>query len=189
VIAYKFLKAGGVGLVSGFRWPLPRDGWPGDWVEAAAPVRECESGIHVCRAKDLPYWMHDELWAIEVDGPVVEAVDMVVAPRGRLLGMLEGWSAAGRTTFIQASWDRATRRIREVPADRRRHAVAFMEHMEGYLARNWVQLGTLCSALAIASTEPPGADEKATAKAAYRRERAWQAEWMVGQLRLELPAG
>src|SRR5205085_9726919 len=75
MIAYKFLKSGAVGLVSGFRWPTPGAGSPGDWVEARAPVRECEAGIHVCRAGDLPYWMHDELWAIEIDGEAAEGVN------------------------------------------------------------------------------------------------------------------
>ena len=190
MIAYKFLKAGAVGLVSGFQWPKPRGEAPGGWVQARGPVRECESGIHVCRPGDLPYWMFDELWAIEVEGEMVPGLDMLIAPRGRLLGMLPGWSAPGRVRLIEACRDRMAEHIARVPSERRAHADAFMGHMDGYLRNGWTQLAALCSAMAIASTvdAPPGsAEQKAATRGVYRGERAWQAEWMVRELGLALP--
>jgi hypothetical protein len=190
VIAYKFLKTGAVGLVSGFQWPMPRGDTPGQWVEAQGPVRECESGIHVCRPGDLPYWMFDELWAIEVEGNLVRGLDMLIALRGRLLGMLSGWSAPGRVRLIEACRDRMAEHIARLPAARRVHADAFMPHMDVYLTHGWAQLAALCSAMAIASTvdAPPGsAEEKAATRDVYRRERTWQAEWMVRELALALP--
>jgi hypothetical protein len=190
VIAYKFLKTGAVGLVTGFQWPTPRGEAPGEWVEARGPVCECDCGIHVCRPGDLPYWMFDELWAIEVDGELTEGLDMLIAPRGRLLGMLSGWSASSRTRLIEACLDRMAEHIASVPAERRTHAEALMRHMDGYLRAGWTQLAALCSAMAIASTvdAPPGtAEEKAATRGVYRQERAWQAEWMVRELGLALP--
>jgi len=185
MIAYKFLRSGAKGLVSGFRWPTPQGGSPGEWVHATSPIRECEAGIHVCRAMDLPYWMCDELWAIEVDGEVVEGTDMLIAPRGRLLHPLSGWTRAGRTRFVEACRDRAARIIAETSGERRQHADAFMGHMDNYLRLEWTQLGALCAALAIASTRG-GPDDTAVVKAAYWNERAWQSQWLVESLGLAL---
>ena len=84
---YKFLCAGGVGPFSGYRWPLPDAGAAGPWV-ASAPVAGtvvCERAVHACRLRDLPWWLHDELWEAELDGPVTAGRHKVMAPRGRLL--------------------------------------------------------------------------------------------------------
>jgi hypothetical protein len=185
MIAYKFLKSGAVGLVSGFRWPAPNGDSPGDWVNAASPIRECDAGIHVCRAADLPYWMCDELWAIEIDGEIIEGTDLLIASRGRLLYRLQGWTRPGQKRFVEACRDRAARIIDQAPAARRHHADAFMGHMDNYLRLEWTQLGALCTALAIATTcsEP---DDTAAVKSAYRSERAWQAQWLVDNLDLAL---
>ena len=83
--AYKFLAAGGIGPFTGFRWPV------GEWVEADG-VDLCRDGIHACRASDLPNWIDDELWEIELDGEVVEQERKLVARRGRLVRRLEGWT-------------------------------------------------------------------------------------------------
>jgi hypothetical protein len=185
MIAYKFLKAGAVGLVSGFRWPTPTGDSPGAWVDAAAPLRECESGVHVCRAEDLPYWMYEELWAIEVEGDTIEGVNMLVAPRGRLLYPMAGWTRPGRTTFVEACRDRATSLVGEAPPERRKHGDAFLTHMDGYLRGELTQLAALCAALAVASTEEVEGDAAAT-KSAYHRERSWQSQWLVENLGLGL---
>ena len=42
---------------------------------------------------DLAYWLHDELWEIELDGDVQESLRKVVGRRGRLLRRLDSWSA------------------------------------------------------------------------------------------------
>jgi hypothetical protein len=184
MIAYKFLRSGAVGLVSGFGWPKPRGGAPGEWVESVGPLRACESGVHVCRGRDLPYWMHDELWTIEVDGEVVEAADMLIALRGRLLSRVDSWNPDRRTAFVEACRDRAAEHVARTPPARRTHGEAFMGHMGKYLRLQWTQLGALCAALAIASTTEGGDDDAAGAKALYRSEREWQARWLVEHLGL-----
>jgi hypothetical protein len=193
MIAYKFLRSGAAGLVSGFHWPTPDAGSPGAWVHAASPVRECGTGIHVCRAPDLPYWMCDELWAIEIEGAVVEGTDMLIAPSGRLLYRFSGWTRAGQQRFVEACRDRAARVIGQAPPDRRQHADAFMGHMDNYQQLEWTPLGALCTALAIASTYG-GPDDAAVVKAAFRQERVWQSRWLIENLGLTLdsertPAG
>ena len=52
LIAYKFLHADGTTIFSDFRWPLPRGGRPGEWIEA--PVDPCRSGVHACRCVPRP---------------------------------------------------------------------------------------------------------------------------------------
>jgi hypothetical protein len=186
MMAYKFLKAGAVGHVSGFAWPRPEGDAPGPWVESTPPVRQCASGVHVCRAPDLPYWISDELWAIEVEGPIVEGLNMLVARRGRLCYPFPGWTRAGRNRFVEACRDRAAARVGDAPPERRKHADAFMGHMDTYLRLEWTPLGALCAALAIASTSEGGGERPEPTKAAYRRERQWQARWLVDELHLEL---
>jgi hypothetical protein len=104
VLAYKFLDRGGRTLIRAVQWPLPQDGNPGPWLEAAA-ARPCREGIHACRRQDLAYWVQHELWEIELDGDVVEAENKVVARRGRLVRRIDTWAdGAGRELGAWCSW-------------------------------------------------------------------------------------
>jgi hypothetical protein len=107
VIAYKFLCAGGVGPFSRYAWPLPRDGRPGAWVIAAADAVPCRTAVHACRVGDLPWWLQDELWEVELDGEVSAGRHKVMAPRGRLLGRVAGWDAGCAQRFADACAMRA----------------------------------------------------------------------------------
>lgn len=89
--AYKFLSHDGLGVFSGFSWPLPSSG-PGAWVEA--DVDACRTGIHACRRVDLPYWLAPSLYEIELDGPVDTLAVKIVASRGRLIRRIDGWNEA-----------------------------------------------------------------------------------------------
>lgn len=60
-------------------------------MDAPATAQVCETGVHACRAGDLPYWLGRELWEVELAGVVVEARYKLVAGRGRLLRRIEGW--------------------------------------------------------------------------------------------------
>jgi hypothetical protein len=102
--AYKFLKADGKGVFSGFAWPLP-NGAPGDWV--AAEVDPCRSGVHACRARDLPYWLAPTLYEVELDGHVAQTGMKLVAPRGRLVRRIETWNDETRAEYSQMCIARA----------------------------------------------------------------------------------
>jgi hypothetical protein len=91
VIAFKFLRAGAVGPFTLFRWPA------NEWV-GAREGRE-GYGVHACRASDLAWWICDELWRVELDGPMYERETQVEARRARLLGRIERWDAAVRAEF------------------------------------------------------------------------------------------
>jgi hypothetical protein len=98
VRAYKVLIEGRSGF-TGWRWPLPRDGAPGEWVVASGRLELCVNGIHACTINQLPQWLGEELWTIELDGEIVRADAALVASRARLLGRVEGWGDATRTAF------------------------------------------------------------------------------------------
>ena len=91
MIAFKFLRAGAVGPFTGFRWRA------NEWVEA----RRAQEGygVHGCRGSDLAWWVGDELWRVELDGPMYDRETQIEARRGRLLERVEAWDAAARAEF------------------------------------------------------------------------------------------
>jgi hypothetical protein len=99
--AYKFLAHGARGRFSEFEWPRPSDG-PGAWVDAGPVIADCAQGVHACRASDLPGWIDDELWVVELDGQLVERESMLIAQRGRLLHRVEAWGAEAQRAFAEA---------------------------------------------------------------------------------------
>jgi hypothetical protein len=105
--AFKFLGAGAIGLYSGFEWPVAVAGKPGRWVETAGELRSGVNGIHACRPGDLPYWIDDELWEIELGGKVLEDKRGLLARRGRLLRRVEGWNSETAAAFAAACVERA----------------------------------------------------------------------------------
>jgi hypothetical protein len=90
VIAYKFLREGRLAPFSGHVWPEPGAGW----VESDGELAPCATGVHACRVRDLPHWIANELWRVELDGDPVELQLKVVARRGRLVERIVAWDEA-----------------------------------------------------------------------------------------------
>jgi hypothetical protein len=109
-LAYKFLSGGSVGLHSGYRWPVPERDSRGSWVEAQGELLECGNGIHACRTADLPYWIDDELWEIELAGEITALPLGLVARRGRLVRRIEGWDARAAAQLARSCADQARER-------------------------------------------------------------------------------
>ena len=101
MLAYKFLRTGAVGPFSGFTWPRPHAGAPGRWVHVDGSLASCRHGVHGCRLTDLPYWISDELWVLEVDG-VHPGEHHVVARSGRLVERVRAWNPAAAAGFAEA---------------------------------------------------------------------------------------
>jgi hypothetical protein len=128
----------------------------------------CRSGIHACRLGDLPYWAGRVLYEIELDGQVVEHGTKVVAPRGRLLRRIDGWDEAFRAAYTRHCADRAHELARANGLER------WEEVIEPSIPEGPALLGFVAARIA----------EEAGGPAAYRAERARQADWLAARLAL-----
>jgi hypothetical protein len=120
VSAYAFLSANAVSVFSGKRLPVPSGGEPAPWIEDQA-------GLHVCRAADLPHWLDEELWEVELaQAAAVEG--LLVDRRARLLLRVESWTPALAQEFTEAcAWrsrDQAVRVLLRHGADAPADALA-----------------------------------------------------------------
>jgi hypothetical protein len=201
MIAYKFLRSEGVGPFSGFRWPTP-----GVWVRADGEMAVCGRGIHACRTTDLPWWLADDLWEIELDGQVQFHEHKVLAPAGRLLSRVEGWTPSCAQKYADACAWRAHQRAVEA-LTRDGHATAAgelaacttLDDVLAVAARLAEAIPDAQIILTIAGrgafraiTGAPPMSAYIAAHAArrldgpdgYADERAWQTNWLVEQLGL-----
>ena len=175
---YKFLARGALGPISGFRWPTPQGEAPGAWIEVAGSLEPCLRGVHVCRPTDLSFWIHDELWQTEADGDSIEGFDCLVVRRARLVRRFAIWQDGAAQRFAEACAEHAAGLVASgvdlaavsgLPA-----AVSGLINDAQLCARSgYPACGAFSAALAVAKFA--GA---ADAKAAFRRERAWQADWI-----------
>jgi hypothetical protein len=190
VIAHKFLASGAIAPFTGFRWSR------GEWV--AAPHERTDVWIHACRVRDLPYWLEDELWRVELDDPVHETRYQIASPRALLLERVEAWNAPLARAFTDAcAWRARDVALPHLPPALQDEvaraasldAIRAMDVARGsvagaYLADvvKWSRQGlpamTSYVAAVLASSVGDGL-------AAFEAERAWQARWLAGRLGLE----
>lgn len=181
MIAYKFLSETGVGRFSEAKWPLPEAGKPGAWLSAAGPISPCVCGIHAARVEKLPYWLDRQLFQIELEGALVETESALVAERGRLVKRVEAWNDAAwvaLSTFCKESTDKTFARVaEEAPAELER-ARFFVNEVQTF-----VQMGAYATVAYVAAVGAHVASALEP-EAAYRAERAKQAEFLAALLRL-----
>lgn len=203
---WKFLRAGSHGPFTHFPWPAD-----GSWV-GAADAQPCTEGVHACRIADLPYWLSDELWHVELAGPVREAEHKVVATSGRLLERVAGWPEAAdrlaldcirRTAEHAAAELRTAGRDADADALTRSAEVDQLTHAAQRIAQSLPQplrrrAGRLCLyvADAVSLTRYPAATfayiaarsaserTDSVGRDRYREEREWQADWLQRTLAL-----
>jgi hypothetical protein len=167
VIAYKFLRTDGSSVFTGFRWPLPNEG-PGAWVDAR--IEPCRSGVHACRASDLPLWVGRVLYEIELGGDILDVPRKVVASRGRLLRRIEAWDDQLRDAYTSMCVARAHELARDASPP--------LEEWEVVIEPAVPEGPALLGFIAARIAEEIGGLE------AYHRERARQAEWLRERLDL-----
>ncbi len=101
MIAHKFLGAGATGLYSGFRWPVAKNGQVGPWVEVDGPLSLGVNGVHALTARELVDWIDDELWLVELGGEIEQHEGILLARRGRLVGLVDAWDSATAHSFTE----------------------------------------------------------------------------------------
>jgi hypothetical protein len=201
MIAYKFLQPGRTGPFSGYTWPAP-----GVWVHADGDMVGCGCGIHACRIRDLPWWLADELWEIELNGRVQVDEHKIFAPAGRLRSQIEGWTPACAQEYADACAWRAHERAVQALA-RAGHASTAGELAAcGTLDDVLLRARDLAKVIpdtrisltiagdgafrALTGAPPTAAYIAAHAamrldgQAGYAAERAWQSRWLRERLRL-----
>jgi hypothetical protein len=161
---YKVLDAGGVAPFTRFAWP------DGEWVEAEA-VEPCRSGLHACRARDLPYWLGHELWEIELDGDVVEQERKVAGRRGRLVRRIPEWNVELLRAFTASCRAETKLRVGAIPV-----LSGFVGDIDRFRSADRHGLAAFAAARAA---------ERAGGPAAYERERSRQAVWLADRLGLD----
>ena len=203
MIAYKFLRSGRAGPFTGFRWPAP-----GVWVHAEGDIAACRRGIHACRVRDLPWWLADELWEIELDGDVQVDEHKILAPAGRLRSQVEGWTPACAQEYADAcAWRarepavQALTRAGHASASAELAACATLDdvlrvarQLADSIPDTKISLTIAGDGAVRALTGAPPTSAYIAAHAAmrldgaegYAAERAWQSRWLAE--RLGLPA-
>ncbi|MBV8955931.1 MAG: hypothetical protein JO179_17470 [Solirubrobacterales bacterium] len=203
MMAYKFLGGGRVGPFSGYRWPEP-----GVWVRTAFDPAPCRSGIHACRIRDLPWWLGEELWLVELEGELHYEEHKIVAPAGRLHSRIDPWTAACAEEYAHAcAWrtrDRALQALTGAGHAGNASELAHCATLDELLTvsrrlahdvpdtRISLTIAGDGAVRALSAAAPTTAYIAAHAalrvggQAAYAAERAWQARWLVE--RLDLPS-
>jgi len=205
MIAYKFLRSGRIGPFSKFHWPEP-----GVWVHASRDLVTCRRGIHACRPSDLPWWLADELWEIELEGHVWREEHKIIAPAGRLRSQIEGWTPACAQAYADAcAWRARERAVQALTHAGYRHEanqLATCSTLDDVLVatrklahdipETRISLTIAGDGAFRALTGAPPTSAYIAAHAAmrldgaagYTAERAWQSHWLVERLGLHWAA-
>jgi hypothetical protein len=205
---WKFLRSGARSPFTGFDWAA----LGGEW-HTEPRAEACHKGIHACRLADLPYWITDELWHIELTEPVVDAGSKVISTRARLLERVEAWGPATARELAEACVKRVSRHAADELRDLGLPEQADLftdqpsrglpgivrELLPSLTARRLRPAAKLCEYVVDASegvtTYPIATIAYIAARAAdqrggppgadlYTAEREWQATWLTEHLRL-----
>jgi hypothetical protein len=206
------LRAGGRSALGSLVWPAPGSEG-GSWV--AAGVDGEPRDVRGFEASQLPWWLDDEIWVVELAGQVQASGRILLAERARLVRRVEGWDAEAQDAFVAACGGRVAelaaaaleREGRSSEAAKLRSADD-LESAAGEL--EGVAGAALLAGLArdvffyhrdagrgargagtagyIAAHAAGGGDKTARGyDAGFEAERRWQAEWLSGRLGLDAP--
>ncbi len=99
--AYVFLKSGAIDPFGKTSWITATNG------EALRGPRtgNDRNQVRVCRVVDLPYWLNDELWQVELGEPITELACGISSKSARLVRQIPEWSPPRARTFAEeAVW-------------------------------------------------------------------------------------
>lgn len=166
---FVFLATGARSPFSGLRWSMPSRHAPGDWV--------AEPGLRLCRPTDLAHWLHDELWEAEPGGDVRERTDGLLGSRARLVRRIDAWNPVGAARFAEACWAHAASAVADASDAARERVRGYLDDALTCARGGYPAVGAFSAAVAVAKIAAAGAIDDA-----YRRERGWQAAWIVREL-------
>lgn len=184
IAAYKFLSADRLSPFACARWPEPGNGW----MVASADVGACRRAVHACRVQDLAYWLGETLWRVELAGQIAEAPSKVVAERGRLVDLVDGWPEASGA-FIEDCRTRLSELANQAGKQQEYRAVRFLEEYAGELDGDSDPASVSYTTAHAAGVVGWTADEATAATARgelspFDAERRRQSRWLAAQLRL-----
>jgi hypothetical protein len=201
MIAFKFLRPERLGPFSAFRWPEP-----GDWVHTSAQPALCRRGVHACRPRDLPWWLAEELWEVELDGEVHAGRHKLTAASGRLCARIATWTPERAQEFAEAcAWrarDHAVHALRRAGHNAEADQVTACPNLGDMLSETRRLAGEVPAARVSLTMAGDGAvralggaistSAYIAAHAArrlddidgYAAERDWQAQWLMRELGL-----
>ena len=202
MIAFKFLRAGRVGPFSRFQWPDA-----GSWVRPTADASLCSRGIHACRIQDLPWWLDDQLWEIELDGEVTVGRHKLLAAAGRLVSRVDAWTPTLAEEYgVVCAWRARDHAVRSLDRAGRSAAAAELAACVSLeevhttvrrtlddVARHPISLAMARDGALRAISGPPTTAAYIAAHAAgrvdgplgYVAERTWQSAWLSDRLALD----
>jgi hypothetical protein len=134
--------------------------------------------VHACGVAQLPQWLGDQIWTIELGGDVVDAGPALVASRGRLLGQLTAWDRTARVAFSLACARRAARFAERVATGG--EVLELIDELAAAADAGEVGYWTAVLAGESVSGRRDGVDYDAE----FAGERATQAQWLEAQLKL-----
>jgi hypothetical protein len=175
-------------------------------------VRPTLGEVFACRVPDLPWWLADELWEVQLEEPLRELDTQVASTAGRLVRRVEPWDEAAVLDYGIACAHRA--RALAVAALRQDGRVEEAEALAG--AEGIVQLARLAGQLAgearirksanlagyVAESATRASQGAAAAAAsiaanaavmaqgnptAFELEREWQSRWIAQRTGLPQP--
>jgi hypothetical protein len=166
----------------------------------------CRRGIHACRINDLPWWLADELWEIDLDGQVQCDEHKIFAPAGRLRSQIEQWTPTCAQQYADAcAWrghDRAVQALTRAGHARAADKLAACGTLDDalLLARQLAEaipdtkvsltiagdgaMRALTGAPPTAAYIAAHAAMRLDGPAGYAAERGWQSRWLAERLGL-----
>lgn len=107
---YKVLAEDGSACHGGCgKWPLPKGGKPGEWLEVSGSIVPCRNGLHVCEKSDLVHWLGPAIFLCEVSGETVRDEHKSVVAKARLVSRINTWNDRTARLFAADCADKAIR--------------------------------------------------------------------------------
>ena len=146
---------------------------PGRWRAVRGDLKPCDTGLHLCRARDLPEWLREdaEVWEAEGAGDEVTCRDKMVYRRARVTSRVGILSARTLRLFAADCAERALLRERKAgrkPDARSWAAVqAARDYAEGRIDRTALRAAAAAAYDAYAAAAAAYAAYDAAYAAAY----------------------